>query len=153
MRMNFQHFTPLVIRCIAVIVVFAVLLSACQTADLKTQLVGKKWLLLTYGDPAKPTAIITGTDVTTIFGPDGNVAGSGGCNTYSATYQLVGAKLAVGTIAATMMMCETSISDQETAFFSALQNAQQISFPSADRLQITYKDSTGAQGSLVFGPG
>jgi len=54
---------------------------------------------------------------------DGSVAGSTGCNRYHAQYRADGDRLAVETIAMTMMACEPERSAVERAFTSALEAA------------------------------
>ena len=59
------------------------------------------------------------------FGADGQVQGSGGCNSYGGPYKLDGPAIDVGDLASTMMLCQDqSIGAQETAFFAALGGAQ-----------------------------
>jgi heat shock protein HslJ len=88
---------------------------------------------------ASPTATLTDTawSVTSIngapmlanasptmtFSADGQVAGTGGCNQYSAPYQTDGDKLTVGPISSTLMLCEGAVGAQETAFFNGLSGA------------------------------
>jgi heat shock protein HslJ len=52
----------------------------------------------------------------------GKATGSGGCNTYHASYQGGGAgdTLSFGPVAATKKACDQAVSDQEQAFFVAL---------------------------------
>jgi heat shock protein HslJ len=88
---------------------------------------------------ASPTATLTDTawTVTSIngapmlanalptmtFSADGQVAGTGGCNQYSAPYQTDGDKLTVGPMSSTLMLCEGAVGAQETAFFNGLGGA------------------------------
>ena len=61
------------------------------------------------------TSPIAGSTLTATFTPDGQVAGNGGCNTYSGPYKLDGTSLTVGPLVTTRMACEQAIMDQETA--------------------------------------
>jgi heat shock protein HslJ len=65
---------------------------------------------------------VTGTELTATFGADGNLSGSAGCNTYSATYQVEGSKMSLGPVAATRKACEQpeGVMDQELQFLTAL---------------------------------
>jgi heat shock protein HslJ len=60
---------------------------------------------------------------TMAFSADGQVAGTGGCNQYSAPYQTDGDKLTVGPMSSTLMLCEGAVGAQETAFFNGLSGA------------------------------
>ena len=65
-------------------------------------------------------SVLAGTQPTAVFESSGMVTGSGGCNTYTATYQSTTDSLSFGLIAATRMACDQPIMDQESAYFSAL---------------------------------
>jgi heat shock protein HslJ len=73
------------------------------------------------------TAPLTGSlPITVSFQVDsavGTVSGSGGCNTYSASYQASDDKLAIGEISTTQKSCEAEIMAQEQAFLAALGSA------------------------------
>jgi heat shock protein HslJ len=102
----------------------AVLLT--YTALEPSALVGTTWGLTTYsngkGGMASPVA---GSDITAVFGTDGNVTGSAGCNTYNAAYQVDGIRISIGPAAGTKMACAEpkGIMEQETAYLAALQTA------------------------------
>lgn len=89
--------------------------SASPTANLTDTL----WTVTSInGAPMLPNASPTMT-----FSADGQVAGTGGCNQYSAPYQTDGDKLTVGPISSTLMLCEGAVGAQETAFFNGLSGA------------------------------
>jgi len=111
-----------VIACVAVGVVWLINRGGEETpAD---PLAGTKWQVRSYysaaeaGGMASPTG---GVQLTAEFA-DGNVAGSSGCNTYTAGYTLDGDSLSIGDAASTMMFCD-GLMDQEIAFLAALQSA------------------------------
>ena len=84
-------------------------------------IVGPTWVVATIGG----SDAVSGSRPTMTFGADGQVSGSGGCNSYGGPYQLDGAAIDVGDLASTMMMCaDQSIGAQETAFLAALGGAQ-----------------------------
>jgi heat shock protein HslJ len=68
---------------------------------------------------------LEGRAITLLFGVDGIVAGSTGCNNYAATYTVEGDRLAVGSAALTRMMCAEpeGIMEQEAAYLAALSSA------------------------------
>ena len=62
----------------------------------------------------------TGTTVTLVFGTDGTVSGSGGCNTYNGNVAVDGDAISFGPLVSTQMACPQPVMDQETQFFAAL---------------------------------
>jgi heat shock protein HslJ len=143
-------------RWIGLTFLLGILLAACATAqpaaDPKTQLVGKTWVLVSYGDPAAPTAAITGVKATSIFSADGKLNGFGSCNNYNSSYKLDGTTLTVGQIASTMMACEQPVMDQETIFLSALQKATRVNLTSNGQLEIFYNGLKG-EAKLLYNAG
>jgi len=59
--------------------------------------------------------------LTIAFSETGAVSGSGGCNTYSAIYEITPEGLTFGPVASTRMACPGEIMPQEMAFFQALE--------------------------------
>jgi heat shock protein HslJ len=86
-------------------------------------------------------SLLDKTEVDAVFGGDGQVAGSGGCNRYSGAYTLDGADLTIGTLASTMMTCVApdGIDEQEAAYLAALGRVATWSFQD-DRLQFRAAD-------------
>ena len=86
-------------------------------------------------------------EATALF-ENGRVSGSGGCNSYQGTYEIDQARdrntIKVGPLAATMMMCDPAIMDQEDEFLSALQAA------TAYRLEGGNLILEYPRGSLIF---
>lgn len=80
-------------------------------------LVGTEWTLTSLeGKDLLPDTTITAT-----FGEDGTLGGKSGCNSYNTTYETDGDKMVVSElIAATMMMCEEAVMDQEQGYFLSL---------------------------------
>jgi len=85
-----------------------------------------KWDVTGYnnGKEAVVSPIID-TNPTIIFGDDGTISGSAGCNTYSGTYSLKGESISIGTLATTMRECiePEGIMAQEQSFLTYLQKA------------------------------
>lgn len=85
-------------------------------------LVGTTWVLDTYhlGDIA--VRVIEGTEITAVFGEDGKLTGSGGCNNYFATYNVSGSSLTFGPAGSTKKICAEpeGIMEQEERYLSIL---------------------------------
>src|SRR5215475_4875413 len=67
-------------------------------------------------------SLVSGSTVTLSFAGDGKVSGSGGCNTYTATWKANGNALAFTPAAATRIMCDPGVMAHEQAFFRALES-------------------------------
>jgi heat shock protein HslJ len=129
---------------LALLLGFAVLALAACGPQASASLEGTSWVLTELGGSPP----VQGTQITAQFAADGNLAGSGGCNSYSATYAVDGSQLTVSQVVSTMMACDTPIMDQETQYFTALGSA--ASYEISEEA-LTLSDSAGA-ALAVFGP-
>lgn len=89
-------------------------------------LTGTTWVLTYYHNGAEAlVSSLAQTQITLVFGEDGQVSGSAGCNTYQAPYQVEGTHLTVGAPATTRMLCAepAGIMEQEAAYLQALTRA------------------------------
>jgi heat shock protein HslJ len=96
-----------------------------NTAAPAAGLPGTKWDLRYMVDAAKQSksSLLANTQITLIFGADGNLNGSDGCNQYSGTYQVNGNQITVGPLISTQMACSQDIMQQESTYLIALQSA------------------------------
>ncbi len=89
-------------------------------------LTGTHWQLTGYNNGAGGfVPVLADTELTAVFGPEGKLVGSGGCNSYSTIYEADGDQITVGPVASTMMMCGSpaGIMEQDSAYLSALASA------------------------------
>lgn len=96
------------------------------------------WVLESYGEPANPSAVLPGTEITVHFDGHTEVTGVAGCNSYGGTYasQLDGS-LEIGDITQTEMFCvEPGVMDQEALYLDLLRDAGRYEYVN-DRLQIS----------------
>ena len=100
-------------------------------------LANKTWTLVSYGDPANPTAVVPGTQPVTMQFTAAGVAGNGGCNGFGGSFQYSGNTLTFSQIIHTLIACDQPILDQENALFDALSTATTYQI-NGDQLQITY---------------
>lgn len=105
-------------------------------------LTGSTWSasMLNNGKQAV-TGLVAGSSITAIFGTDGSLTGSGGCNNYNTTYKTDGSKITIQPVAATMMACEESVTNQEATYFNALTNAATYSISNGE---LELRDASGA---------
>ncbi len=86
---------------------------------------GRTWTLSQMyvdGDGVTP---IDGAEPTATFDTDGNVYGTGGCNTYRGSYGTDGDTITIGPLATTLKYCEQpdGAMDQEGTFLALMQSA------------------------------
>jgi heat shock protein HslJ len=92
----------------------------------QTPLEGTAWVAEAYNNGRDAVvSLITGTEITARF-EGGRVAGSAGCNTYTASYTLNGNTIAIGSAASTRMFCSApaGVMEQEGAYLAALPTAR-----------------------------
>jgi heat shock protein HslJ len=88
-------------------------------------IVGKNWVLLTYNNGSGAmVSTIAGTTITALFGTDGKVTGSDGCNTYNAPFTADATNVTVGLGTSTGMACPDDVAAQARAYMAELQQSQ-----------------------------
>jgi heat shock protein HslJ len=92
--------------------------------------------------------IVPGTEVTMSFADSGAVAGSGGCNRFTALYVLTGEGLSLGPAAATRMACPDDIMAKEQVFFAVFDVVMSFSFSEVGELLLI-----GPQGPAIVARG
>ena len=81
--------------------------------------------------------VLPGTALTLVFGSDGKLSGTAGCNTYQAAFEASGGALRIDTPATTRMICPQPEGRmaQEAQFLAALASAVS-SRREGDRLEL-----------------
>ena len=79
------------------------------------------------------------TPVTLQLHADGTVSGSGGCNTFTGTYNLAGASLSFGPLASTKKMCGPAASEQEFSYLTFLSQISKFAVD-GDELELFSSD-------------
>jgi len=88
------------------------------------------------------TTRVKGTAVTLVFGADGTLSGSAGCNNYTGRYEINDKQVKLpSAFASTRKMCAADVMDQEQAFFRALSISTSARIE-GDRLEL--RDAAGA---------
>jgi heat shock protein HslJ len=95
-------------------VLLSLILTACGGPD---PLDGTSWVLVSLDD----TSPLLGTSITLSFA-DGEINGSGGCNSYSGLYQVQGDRISFGETVITLQACmePAGVMDQESAYLALL---------------------------------
>jgi len=79
------------------------------------------WDLLTYNNGNNAMqSVMSGSNISAVFTPDGKIAGSSGCNEYSGLYSLRGTTLGITQVKSTKMACEPDIMTQENQYLALL---------------------------------
>ena len=86
-------------------------------------------------------SVAAGAAVTLVFGTDGSVSGSGGCNTYTGSVAISGDAITFGPLASTQMACDQAVMTQETQFFAALGASKSFKVSGST---LTMRDTGGA---------
>lgn len=88
-----------------------------------TSLSGSTWVATGINNGRQAVqSVVTGTEVTAVFGADGILSGNAGCNTYSAAYTVDGSNMTIKAPASTRMFCAepAGVMEQEAAYLAAL---------------------------------
>lgn len=90
------------------------------------ELAGADWDVTMYNNGREAVVgVIEGTELTVLFGADGELSGSAGCNQYIGGYTVDGNAIQISQLGSTMRFCAEpeGIMEQEQAFLAALQSA------------------------------
>lgn len=107
------------------------------------ELAGNSWRVTGYNNGRHAvTSVLTGTQLTLVFGEDGRVTGSAGCNTYFAPYRQSDESISIGMPVSTRRVCAQpqGVMAQEAAFFAAIASAATLQ-KDADRLTLRTADA------------
>ena len=105
-------------------------------------LAGTTWYLIAFNQAGSSKSILPGTEITALFDDKGTVAGSAGCNQYTATYQTTLSGLSIKSPISTKMSCSSpaGIMTQESAYLTTIQGASTYSIVNSI---LTIMDSNG----------
>lgn len=128
--------------CMAVAALFLTACAQASTAD--DPLSGTEWELMAY----RKTSPIEGTTITASF-EDGEIRGSGGCNSYFGSYAIDGNSLSIEGLAWTEMAClnPDGVMQQEQEIMGYLSASEQFELQDG-RLII----EVGGHETLTFEP-
>jgi putative lipoprotein len=127
--LNTRNIATVALAAVLLLSVAGCALPGSPTGD---PLKGTSWRLVTLGG----AGLIPGTQITATF-EDGQVRGSGGCNSYGGSYQVSGDKLIFSDLYMTEMACldPEGIMEQEQKYLEFLGMAQTFRL-SSGQLQI-----------------
>lgn len=112
-----------------------------------TTLAGTSWTVIGYNNGKEAVvSVIIGTELTAVFGEDGTLSGSAGCNNYTASYEAdADGNISIGPAATTRKMCSEpeGIMEQESQYLAALGTAATYRME-ADRLDLRTAEGSRA---------
>ncbi len=91
-----------------------------------SDLAGTAWEVVSYNNGREAVVgLLLGTEISAIFGPDGNLTGNAGCNGYFAGYTASDGSIAIGPVGSTMRLCSepAGVMEQEAEYLVALESA------------------------------
>lgn len=88
------------------------------------------WSVTGLGDGAGAvSSLLAGSQLSAVFGADGSLTGSSGCNDFAGTYTVTGIAIAIDALITTKRACvNTGLGDQETAYIGALRATASYAF-------------------------
>lgn len=120
---------------ISLALAFATVMALATTTFAQTSgLAGSAWRPVEIGG----IEVAADAGVILRFAAEGRVQGEGGCNGFAGSYEIDGAAIGFGPLAATRKMCPRPIMDVETRFFDALAQATRFQRDEA-ALELTGK--------------
>jgi heat shock protein HslJ/uncharacterized protein YraI len=84
------------------------------------------WDVISYNNGREAVVgLITGTEITALFGAGGDLTGNAGCNEYFTSYEVSGNNIKIGMLGQTMRFCAEppGVMEQESEYLAALQSA------------------------------
>lgn len=91
-----------------------------------------EWRVTQFNFDVAPAA----TAPTMTFGADGRMFGSSGCNRFNTQYTLNGTAISLGPVAATKMMCDPGLMEQERRLFEVLGSLNSVSLDQDGYLKL-----------------
>jgi heat shock protein HslJ len=123
------------VRFVVLYMIVTLFLIACGTSGLfgggvnyQAELEGVTWKLDAMGAQGNPKPAVGDGRVTLAFDfGEGRIHGNGGCNSYSADFEINGNEISIGPAMSTLMACfPEEVMDQETAYHQALAKAERF---------------------------
>jgi len=128
--------------------------SVAQLKEQANRLAGTSWQVTGVNNGRQAVVgVLADTSLTMVFGNDGKLSGSGGCNNFNATYQAEGGALRIDAPPATRMMCAQPEGRmaQEAQFLAALATAT-TARREGDRLELRTASGALAVSARLAGP-
>jgi len=117
---------------------------AAFVVQVPASLTGVEWVATGYNNGrGGVVSILIDTRITALFGEDGRLNGSAGCNNYMTSFTVDGETISIAPAATTRKMCAEDVMQQERDYLAALLMAETFSIQ-GDKLELRTAD-----GALV----
>lgn len=115
------------VTLIAILMLAGILLAACGTGKTSAGLTGVDWKLVSYGTKGNQTAAAADVETSMVFGTDGTVGGSMGCNSFGGKYKELDGTIEFSEVISTMMACDEPRMTQEFTSFQVMNGTASFS--------------------------
>src|SRR3954454_1341261 len=114
-------------------------------STLPAEVLRTDWTLQYFSEDAQAAGKdVTSSHITIKFEADGNLNGSGGCNSYSSTYTVSGQKMTISDkIISTLMFCAEPVMNNEQQYFRLLPTVSAYALKGGN-LNLIYGDGATA---------
>ncbi len=124
---------------------------ATFVVQVPASLTGVEWVALNYNNGREAVvSLLLDTEITAMFGEDGRLTGSAGCNNYMTGYTVDGNTISIEPAATTRKMCADDVMQQESAYLAALLMAETFDIQ-GDRLELRTADGALVASYIVRG--
>ncbi len=114
-------------------------------------LMGVTWIATLYNNGSGGAAsILADTEITALFGEDGSLSGSAGCNNYRSSFTVEGDAITIAPAATTRKACPDPIMQQENEYLAALLTAATYTIQ-GDVLELRTADGALVASYLASG--
>jgi heat shock protein HslJ len=99
--------------------------SVLLTFSVSTATLAGNWNINAYLQTSGQafSSVVNGSNPTAMFGSDGSLSGTTGCNSFTGSYQTKGDVITVSPLATTRKACPPNLSDQEAGILAGFQTA------------------------------
>ncbi len=105
---------------IAALTLAGLLLAACGGGKTSAGLTGVDWKLVSYGTKDSQTPAAADVETSLVFGTDGTISGSLGCNSFGGKYKVADGSIEFSEVISTMMACVEPRMTQESTSYQVL---------------------------------
>ena len=124
---------------------FLLVLSSCapNAPNNIEGLGGTSWQLVSYGPVSAQQPAAPGVETSLVFGADGKVSGTLGCNGLSGDYNVSGEKVTFGALIVTKMACEEPQMTQENTALQVLTGTTSFVITGDDNKMLVITSADG----------
>lgn len=108
---------------------------------LEDSIAGSAWSVVAINNGNQGVVgLVPGSEITAIFGTEGDVTGSSGCNDYTGVYTTEASGITLAPTGTTQKACAPEVDNQESQFLEAMLNTATFTLAGPDRLEFRSAD-------------